>query len=78
MYLINQLAKFASNKKLTPTTRLKLSYDLLQTTKVLNSLARPCIKRYLYTQVRSKFIEITPDEWEIAAQLPVEMFVTKR
>jgi len=78
MYLINQLAKFASNKKLTPTTRLKLSYDLLQTTKILNSLARPCIKRYLYTQVRSKFIEIEPSEWEIAAQLPVEMFVTKR
>jgi hypothetical protein len=78
LYLINQLSKFASNKKLTPSTRLKLSYDLLQSSKILNSLARPCIKRYLYSHVRSKFIEITPDEWDKAASLPVEMFVTKK
>lgn len=77
LYLIQMLSKFANNKKITPTTRLKLSYDLLQSTKMLNNLSRPCIKRYLFSHVRSKFIEINPDEWDKAAALPVEMFVTK-
>jgi hypothetical protein len=78
IYLITILSGFASNKRLTPTTRLKLSYDVLQTTKTLFGLSKPCIKRYLYNHVRSKFIEIQPDEWEKAAALPVEMFVTKK
>ena len=78
LHLIQLLTQFASNKKLTPTTKLKLSYDLLQSTKTLNNLARPCIKRYLFSHVRSRFIEILPSEWQMAAALPVEMFVTKK
>jgi hypothetical protein len=37
--------------------------------------ATPCIKRYLFTQIESRFLEITADEWDIAALLPVESFV---
>jgi hypothetical protein len=75
--LLNRLTGFANNQRFNKTTKIKLSYDLLQSTKSLNSLARPCIKRYLWTHVRSRFIEITADEWPNAIALPVQHFVNK-
>ena len=75
--LLNGLKEFANNNKYDKTTRLRLSYDLLSSTRRLATEMRPCIKRYLFSQVRSKFIEITADEWDRAIELPVEIFVTK-
>jgi hypothetical protein len=37
--------------------------------------ATPCIKRYLFNHVESRFLEITADKWDIAALLPFEHFV---
>lgn len=76
--LIDKLSEFANNKRFDPTTRLRLSYSLLQSTKSLASLSRPCIKRYLFSHVRSMFIEIIPEEWDKVIELPVEMFVYNR
>jgi len=75
--LLNRLTEYKTNNKYNETTKLRLSYDLLASTKSLNSLMRPCIKRYLFTQVRSNFIEITANEWSNAINLPVQNFVTK-
>jgi hypothetical protein len=72
-WLLSNLAKFADKRYSTPT-RLKLTYDLLSTTKKLSRVTRPCIKRYLFTHVRSRFIEIEGAEWEKAIDLPVAMF----
>lgn len=74
-WLIGKLSDFRNNKNMTDKTRLRLSYDLLSTSKKLASTARPCIKRYLFSHVRSKFVEITPNEWQKAIDLPVAMFV---
>ena len=38
-------------------------------------MAKPCIKRYLFGHVRSKFIEIPASEWDMAIFMPVESFV---
>jgi hypothetical protein len=76
--IIGKLSEFANNKRFDATTRLRLSYDLLQSSKRLSTLARPCIKRYLFSHVRSMFIEITADEWDKVIELPVEMFVYNR
>lgn len=75
--LVNQLREYASNKKNDASTKLRLSYDLLSSTKRLNSATRPCIKRYLFSHVRSRFIEITANEWEKVIQLPLELFIRK-
>lgn len=75
--LLGQLTKYATAKNLTEKSRLRLTYDLIASTKRLNSLARPCIKRYLYSHVRSKFVEIPATEWDRVVQLPLEVFVTK-
>ena len=75
--LIDRLMRFANDKKMDENTRLKLSYDLLQSSRQLNSLARPCVKRYLYNHCRSQFIEIYINEYEKAIQLPVDDWVFK-
>lgn len=75
--LLGKLMEFASSQKLTPRMKLTLSYDLLQSTRSLSSMTRPCIKRYLFNHLRSSFIEITADEWDKVIDLPLEQFVYK-
>jgi hypothetical protein len=75
--LLSKLDDFKTNKRYDEKTRLRLSYDLLASTKKLSTLTRPCVKRYLFSHVRTKFIEVTSNEWENAIMLPVEFFVRK-
>lgn len=42
------------------------------------ALPKKCLKRYLFTHVRSKFIEIYPDEYDKAIQLPIDLWIFKR
>jgi hypothetical protein len=72
--LLNMLSDYTNNKRFDRTTKLRMSYDLLSQTKKLASASRPCIKRYLFSHVRSDFIEITSGEWYKAIELPVAMF----
>lgn len=58
--------------------RMQLSYDLIKNTRGLIAMGAPCIKRYLYGYARSRFIEILPEEWDRAAQLPIDLFVFKK
>lgn len=75
--LLDKLAEYASDTKMNRYTRLKLSYNLLKASSVSKTI-EPCIKRYLTSHVRSRFIEINPNEWDKAIQLPVADFVTKK
>jgi hypothetical protein len=75
MLFLNKLTEYATAQNLTEKTRLRMTYELLSSTKRLNTLGRPCIKRYLYTHVRSKFIEIPATEWDRVVQLPLEHFI---
>lgn len=74
LILLDKLSEYANNSKYDKTTKLRLSYDLLsRASKIFETT--PCIKRYLFSQIQSRFIEIDADEWDIAALLPVENFV---
>ena len=72
--LLDKLSDFTNNDKYDKSTKLRLSYSLLASTSKLFE-HQPCIKRYLFSQVGSRFLEITADEWDIAALLPMESFV---
>ena len=53
--------------------KLRLTYNLL------NNIAkfkyfRPCIKRYLTNQVRSRYLYVPYDDWDTALFLPTERF----
>jgi hypothetical protein len=72
--LLDKLSEAANNSKFDETTRLKISYHYLQRASKIFE-AQPCIKRYLFNHIDSRFLEITADEWDIAALLPAENFV---
>jgi hypothetical protein len=52
---------------------LKLSYQILNAYSSLRYF-KPCVKRYLYSHVKSQFLYITPEEWPIAIFLPLQRF----
>lgn len=72
--LLDKLSEFANNSKFDSTTKLRLSYDLLASSSRMFE-HQPCIKRYLFSHIESRFLEIDADEWDIAALLPMESFV---
>lgn len=71
--LLRQLMVYANTAKMTEKTRLKLSYPIIQT---ISSIYRatPCIKRYLWSHVQSRFMEIQGTDWDAAMMLPVHQF----
>jgi hypothetical protein len=71
--LLDKLSTTLNNKNYDETTKFRINYAYLsQASKIYE--ATPCIKRYLFQHVESRFLEITSDEWDIAAMLPVERF----
>ena len=72
--LLDKLSETASNNRFDENTKLRLNYEYLTAASTAFE-AMPCIKRYLFTNIQSRFLEITADEWDIAALLPTETFV---
>jgi hypothetical protein len=74
LILLDKLSETATNDKFDSKTKLRVSYTyLIGASRAFE--ATPCIKRYLYSHIQSRFLEISADEWDIAAMLPVETFV---
>ena len=77
LILMDKLSSYANNDKFDKTTKLKLSYELLRSaSRIFEKDA--CIKRYLFTQIQSRFLEIGADEWDIAVLLPMENFASEK
>ena len=74
MILLDKLSDTMSNNTYDEKTKLKINYRYLAAASKIFE-ANPCIKRYLFNHVESRFLEISADEWDIAALLPVESFV---
>ena len=72
--LLDTLLEYVSNDKMNETTRIKFSYSLLNKVSSLKFF-RPCVKKYLFSHMRSKFFYIEPKEWDIALFLPLDRFV---
>jgi len=75
--LLDKLSTILNNHDYDETTKLKISYEYLKSASRIFE-ATPCIKRYLFAYVQSRFLEITADEWDIAALLPVEQFMKEK
>ena len=74
LILLDKLSETATNNNFDSKTKLRVSYSYLAGASRAFE-ATPCIKRYLYSHIQSRFLEISADEWDIAAMLPVETFV---
>ena len=66
---LRQLAKYASDKNFDRNTRYNLTGGIEN-----NRFFRLCIKHYLFSQVRSSFLNIPPNEMAIGIFLPVARF----
>ena len=71
--LMDLLYNYVNDPKLDDTARLKITYSILSGA-ATHKYIKPCVKRYLTSQIRSKFINIVPVEWDIALFLPVSNF----
>ena len=71
--LMDALHDIVSDSTYDRHTKLKLSYSVL-TSAAKYRWFRPCIKQYLNSHVKSHFIQIFPNEWELAAFLPTQQF----
>lgn len=74
MILLTKLMQFASNSRLDDTTRLRFSWQLISNAAKFR-IVQPCVKMYLWTHVKSQFIDIPSNEWHTALMLPVARFV---
>lgn len=71
--LMDALYDVANNNRYDETTKLQLSYNMLNGAAKYRYF-KPCVKRYLTSQLRSRFLYIYPSEWDIALFLPLERF----
>lgn len=81
--LLNLVDKYKSEykMKMSVTTGASVNWvNLMQYADMIGLEALPpkALKRYLFTHCRSKFIEIYPDEYDKAIQLPIEEWVIRR
>lgn len=67
--LLKRLESIASDKNFDENTRLLLSYQTLVKFSKF-SYAQPCIKRYLFSHVRSRIRMISAANWTLAIFLP--------
>ena len=72
--LMDELYKVTTNNSYDDSTRIRISYEILSGASKFRAF-KPCIKHYLNSQLRSRFIYISPAEWDIALFLPMAQFV---
>lgn len=71
--LMDGLYDYANNEKYDESTLLAMNYQLMKKASKIQFF-EPCIKRYLSSHMRSKFMYVAPTEWDIALFLPTERF----
>lgn len=71
--LMDQLYNLLNNTKFDETTRLRFTYDLLNSSSKYRWF-KPCVKHYLNEHMMSTLIYIEPTEWNLALFVPSEQF----
>jgi len=70
---LTKLMEYASFDGNNDVKRLRVSYDILNASRRIREF-RPCLKRYLVSNIRSKILAIEPHEFEVASFLPIHQF----
>lgn len=71
--LMDELYSVSNNQRYDESTKLKISYQILNSASSFRYF-KPCVKQYLFSHMKSKFVYIYPSEWDIALFLPTERF----
>jgi hypothetical protein len=75
--LLRSLDDIKNNNKYNETTKLNISYRVLKGFSTRFVGVENCIKRYLFSHVRSTFNYVNPTDWEKVALLPLQRWVGK-
>jgi len=70
---MDKLMNFAIYDDQDEIKRLRVTYEIISASKRYKEF-RPCLKRYLYSQIASRILKVQPNEWETAVFLPVHQF----
>ena len=78
--VISMVDAFKNDGKISNTVRAKAKnwQYMMNTSNVGEAYFRKSVKRYLFSNVRTQFVKINPDEYQKAVQLPLEEWVFKR
>jgi hypothetical protein len=71
--LMDNLYALANNQNNNDTTKLRLSYQILSSASKFRYF-EPCVKHYLNSHVKSRFLWIPAEQWDTALFLPLERF----
>jgi len=74
MFTLKQLNQFVNNQRMDETTRVRLSWRLLESS-VKFEPAKACVKHYLLDHLETRLMKIPYPDWIVASQLPVERFI---
>lgn len=64
---------YPDKDEITDKKRIRITYNIVKSASRTN-LFKPCIKRYLYTHLRSKIYLVPPEDWDVALFLPTQRF----
>lgn len=70
---LDKLMPLALKNERGDPTKLRVTYDILKVTQSAKEF-KPCLKKYLESQIRSKIVPVEPNEWEVALFLPTASF----
>lgn len=73
VFLLTNLNSFRSNNDYNQYTRLKFSWAMISSMSRFRT-AKPCVHRYLTTQIQTPLLAIDSEDWATAMLLPVEKF----
>jgi hypothetical protein len=71
--LMDSLYDVASDDKYDDTTKMQISYRILGASSQYREF-KPTVKHYLFSQIRSKLLYVSPSEWDIALFLNIARF----
>lgn len=70
---MRKLMRFAIENEENEVVRCRVTYALLEASGRYKEF-RPCIKKYLYSHVKSRILAVEPQEWDVALYLPIQQF----
>ena len=53
--------------------KVRITYDILNASRRFKEF-KPCLKKYLFNYTQSQILAVQPNEWDIAAFLPIQQF----
>ena len=73
LYFMRKLMPLALFNDDDEIRRIRITYPILDASNRLKEF-RPCIKKYLYSHIKSRILKVEGNEWDIAMYLPVQQF----